>query len=132
MFAAVEGRPLFTPGRRPVRPADNPEAAGAPPVSLSGVVGVSGALIAVLRDATGETYRMRPGERVAGWRVETVDAESVRLAGAAGALVLHLDDDAAQAPGRAGSPAPRRKASGAASHVAGRIGLIDAIDTEYD
>jgi general secretion pathway protein N len=90
VFDDIVARPLFEPSRRPVV-VDGAESAAlkdtvAPPprlganidISLTGVV-IDGDRGIALVVHNGKTDRVRTGEPVAGWRVETIETERVVL-----------------------------------------------------
>jgi hypothetical protein len=116
-------RPLFTPNRQPpgAAPAASPvetSPAARPNASryaLSAIIIVDNERIALLTDtATGSLNRVREGETVAGWRVESIQEDSAVLRNGDTRAELSLRNFAAPAP-RPRSPGRRTRAGGDAS-----------------
>jgi hypothetical protein len=113
-------RPLFSPDRRPpeptppTRPAVATTAGGPPTLNLSAVVLTDGDRVALVEDVgRGQLRRLREGEEIAGWWVESVESEAVVLArGQARHRIALRRYQAAPPPGLGGAgrppPAPPR------------------------
>ena len=107
-------RPLFSPDRRPpeptppTRPAVATTGGGPPTLNLSAVVLTDGDRVALVEDVgRGQLRRLREGEEIAGWRVESVEFEAVVLArGEARHRIALRRYQAAPPPGLGGAARP--------------------------
>jgi hypothetical protein len=90
-LAAVVGRPLFSPSRRPVV-AENAASAGsarAIALRVEGVIEIGGRRRAIIRrEGAGESVRVSEGDMVEGWTVRSIASERVVLVSPSGELVL--------------------------------------------
>jgi hypothetical protein len=105
-FSVMLERPLFSPTRRPVLAAVEPEAgpeeaeaeaapvetaAGAPAVRFVGTIGQGGAMTAlVLRNDMPTVEKLVVGDEVDGWRVTSVTAAELVMEHEAERLVLTI------------------------------------------
>lgn len=86
-YADIAARPIFNDGRRPDPPTRSATAAasGTPAgdqgelseYRLVGIVADSVTQRAIVERAGSPSVRLRPGDRLAGWRIEKIDASGV-------------------------------------------------------
>ncbi|MEL6265871.1 MAG: hypothetical protein AAFR52_09530 [Pseudomonadota bacterium] len=110
-FAEIARRPLFEPGRRPVRAASAPAAAPAPPpeVQLIGLVDSGSGRRALVRLAGEGSRLVAEGALIEGWSVERLAEDALTLARGSRRIVVALGegDVAGAAPRGQGGRATR-------------------------
>lgn len=108
-FAEIARRPLFEPGRRPVRAASAPAAAPAPPpeVQLIGLVDSGSGRRALVRLAGEGSRLVAEGALIAGWSVERLAEDALTLARGGRRIVVALGE------GEAAGAGPRGRGQGA-------------------
>jgi hypothetical protein len=88
-FGEIAERPLFSTSRRPFLPETEREEAAAPDeqvsIELVGTLLTEEGRAALLQPAGQGARWLRPGEKIAGWRVETIERDRI---------TLRLDDEA--------------------------------------
>lgn len=100
LVAVIAGRPLFSETRRPpeaapetVTPPDAPRPPAQPlRATLQAVLGGPDARMALLADSGGTIHRLRQGDELQGWRLETIDPLQVRFTRDGNSLILPLRD----------------------------------------
>ncbi len=109
-FAAVVERPIFSPDRRPpAAEAALKEDSAAPQAVLTGIIIAESERIALVRtEADGRIVRLRPGQRVDGWRLVAVEPDRAMFRRGEAEVILELAyDESSPAPPQR----PRRRAS---------------------
>lgn len=90
-LAAVVGRPLFSPARRPApgEGAASPPASRAVALRVEGIIEIGGRRQAIIRrEGAGESVRVVVGDALDGWTVRMIAADRVVLTSASGETVL--------------------------------------------
>jgi hypothetical protein len=124
-YVDIVNRPLFIEGRMSVenvgealqQPLAGNAASGEFGLSLSGVVLMPGSILALLTDKAGKHFRVRQGESIQGWEVESVQNDKIVMSNGTDRRELVLREFKAlkKPPFSAGAHVPPTPAQSAAA-----------------
>ncbi|MGR8932957.1 MAG: hypothetical protein ACU837_01040 [Gammaproteobacteria bacterium] len=87
-YHTIIDQPLFIEGRQPVENSGNPQPqiaqnlvapAAKPNLRLTGVVMIPDILVALLQDNKGKNYRVKQGETIQGWDVDSIQNDKITI-----------------------------------------------------
>lgn len=114
-YHKIVDQPLFIEGRQPVEAtgetqrnaAQNPSAlVGKPNIRLTGIIMIPDALVALLQDNMGKNFRVKQGETIQGWDVDSIQNDKITITNGTDHqdMLLREPKPAKKLPGAAVSP----------------------------